>query len=120
MSNQDSKYGCGGGGGQLLGSESKRGWVQRVGGVLGTCVAWSLSGTIPPLIYATAPPEQAGQVVGLLHLLWSLAMLTGTLLAGGLAALNPALPFWTAALINLPAVAAALSLARTLRAGSEK
>ena len=84
-------------------------------GVVATCAAWSLSGTIPPLIYATAPPEQAGQVVGLLHLLWSLAMLTGTLLAGWLVALNPSLPFWTIALLGLPAIAAAYRLKHALR-----
>lgn len=84
-------------------------------GVVGTCAAWSLSGTIPPLIYATAPAEQAGQVVGLLHLLWSLAMLTGTLIAGWLVAIHPALPFGAVALGTLPAAVAALRLRRALR-----
>ena len=84
-------------------------------GIIGTGAAWSLSGTIPPLIYATAPAEQTGQTVGLLHLLWSLAMLTGTLVGGWLVAINPTLPFWTVALLNLPTVLAALQLWRALR-----
>ena len=49
-------------------------------GVIGTCAAWSLSGTLPPLMRAVAPAGQTGQTVGLLHLLWCLAMVTGTLL----------------------------------------
>lgn len=84
-------------------------------GVVGTAAAWSLSGAILPLVRAGAPATQTGQIVGLLHLLWSLAMLTGTLLGGGLVAINPALPFWTVALLNLPAVVAARCLWRALR-----
>ena len=84
-------------------------------GVVGTAAAWSLSGTILPLVRAAVPGDQAGQVVGLLHLLWSLAMLTGTVLGGWLVALHPALAFWTAALLNLPTVVAAVRLRRSLR-----
>jgi MFS family permease len=84
-------------------------------GIVGTGSAWSLSGTIPPLIYATAPADQTGQTVGLLHLLWSLAMLTGTLVGGWLVAINPALPFWAVAILNLPTVFAACRLWRALR-----
>lgn len=84
-------------------------------GVVGTSAAWSLSGAIPPLIHATAPPDQAGQVIGLLHFLWSLAMLSGTLLAGWLVVAHPALPFGVVALLNLPTALAALRLRRSLR-----
>jgi MFS transporter, YNFM family, putative membrane transport protein len=87
-------------------------------GVLGTAAAWSLSGTIPPLIHATAPDGQTGHLVGLLHLLWALAMLTGTLLGGGLVALNPALPFAAVAVLNLPTVLAAVRLRRALQSGA--
>lgn len=84
-------------------------------GVVGTAVAWSLSGTTLPLIRATAPASAVGQVVGLLHLLWSLAMLSGTLLAGWLVVLGTTLPFWTVALLTLPAIVAAYRLWRALR-----
>lgn len=84
-------------------------------GVAGTAAAWSLSGAVLPLVRAAAPADQAGQIVGLLHLLWSLAMLAGTLLAGGLVAVSPALPFWVAALLGLPAALAARRLRRALR-----
>lgn len=84
-------------------------------GVVGTAVAWSLSGTTLPLIRAAAPANQSAQIVGLLHLLWSLAMLTGTLLAGWLVVVNPALPFWTVACLNLPAAAAAFRVRRAVR-----
>ena len=87
-------------------------------GVAGTAVAWSLSGTTLPLIRAAAPAGESGQVVGLLHLMWSLAMLTGTLLAGWLIVVGAALPFWTVALITLPAIVAAYRLWRSLRPAS--
>ena len=83
-------------------------------GVAGTAVAWSLSGTTLPLIRATAPPTAVGQVVGLLHLLWSLAMLSGTLLAGWLVVLGTTFPFWTVALLTLPCIVAAYRLWRSL------
>jgi hypothetical protein len=63
---------------------------------------------------AVAPAGQTGQTVGLLHLLWCLAMLVGTLLAGWLVVLDPALPFWTVALLNLPTAFAALGVRRFL------
>jgi hypothetical protein len=63
---------------------------------------------------AIAPPGQAGQVVGLNHLLWCLAMLTGTLLAGWLVTVDEALPFWLAAALNLPTVFAARGVHRFL------
>lgn len=83
-------------------------------GVIGTAVAWSLSGCSLPLIRAAASPDEVGQVVGLLHLLWSLAMLGGTLLAGWLVVVSPALPFWTVAFLGVPAAVAARRLRRSL------
>ena len=83
-------------------------------GVLATCVAWSLSGAVMPLVRAVAPADQQGQTVGLLHLLWCLAMLSGALLAGWLLTINPALPFIAVALLNLPAAPAALGVHRFL------
>jgi len=87
-------------------------------GVAGTALAWSLSGAVLPLIRAAAPAEEVGQVVGLLHLMWSLAMLTGTLLAGWLIVAGAALPFGTVALIALPAIVAAYRLWRPRRPAS--
>jgi len=83
-------------------------------GVATTAVAWALSGTIPPLVRVAAPNEQIGRALGLLHFLWALSMLTGTLLAGGLVAVTPALPFTMAALVGVPAAIAAEWLRRTL------
>jgi MFS transporter, FSR family, fosmidomycin resistance protein len=90
-----------------------------VGGVVGTAVAWSLSGAMPPLLRAAAPPGQAGQAVGLIHLTWSLAMFGGTLLAGWLLPLHGALPFVAVALLNLPSAWVALRLHRELGATSD-
>jgi len=72
-------------------------------------------GTTLPLVRVIAPAEQTGQVVGLPHLLWSLAMLTGTALAGGLVIVGTALPFWVVTLLGLPAAIAAHRLWRALR-----
>lgn len=85
-------------------------------GVIGTSTAWSLSGTILPLVRATSPGDQVGQVAGMLHSLWSLAMLTGTLLAGWLVEISPILPFATVAALNIPTAIAAFRLRRALRA----
>jgi len=84
-------------------------------GVIGTSAAWSLSGTILPLVRATSPSDQVGQVAGLRSSLWSLAMLTGTLLAGWLVEVSPVLPFATVALLNLPTAVAAFRLRKALR-----
>ena len=45
--------------------------------------------------------------------------LLGTLLAGGLVVLSPTLPFWTAALLSLPAAIAAFFLRRSLAASRQ-
>jgi MFS family permease len=82
---------------------------------VGTSAAWSLSGTILPTIRATSPSDQVGQVAGLLSSLWSLAMLTGTLLAGWLVAISPVLPFVTVAFLNVPTMVAAFRLRQALR-----
>lgn len=85
-------------------------------GVVGTSAAWSLSGTILPMVRATAPGDQVGQVAGMLSSLWSLAMLTGTLLGGWLVEITPVLPFITVALLNIPTAIAAFRLRQALRA----
>jgi len=81
-------------------------------GVLGTCVAWSLSATLPPLVREVAGSAEEGRILGFLHLLWCTAMLGGTVLAGALVDLSAALPFAIVAALNAPTCLATWGLAR--------
>ena len=85
-------------------------------GVLGTCVAWSISATLPPLVREVAGAAEEGRVLGFLHLLWSAAMFGGTLLAGTLVEVDPALPFAVVAAVNGLTWLAALTLHRQTKA----
>lgn len=84
-------------------------------GVFSTCVAWSISVTFPPLVRELAPPAERGRALGLLHLVWVIAMIAGANAGGRLVELHPALPFAVAALLNLPTALAGLALYRHLR-----
>ena len=58
-----------------------------------TGTAWALSTIIPSLIDAVAGPQEKNRLVGLAHLVWSAAMVSGNLIGGVLVDLDPALPF---------------------------
>jgi MFS family permease len=81
-------------------------------GILGTCVAWSISITLPPLAREVSESNEEGRVLGFLHLLWSGAMLSGTLLGGAVVEIDPALPFWIVGGLNCGTWLAALALHR--------
>lgn len=73
-------------------------------GVIGIAAAWSLS----TLMYVwvadgVAQPEHAS-TFGLLHAVWSLSMISGSLFGGWLVRLTPGLPFLIGGLINIGAV----------------
>ena len=59
-------------------------WGLYIFEALGLGAAWVLSTLLPGLVTAAAEPEIHGRVFGLLHLLWTLAMILGTLLGGEL------------------------------------
>jgi MFS family permease len=84
-------------------------------GVVGTCVAWSISATLPPLVREVAGPAEEGRVLGFLHLLWCSAMFGGTMLGGALVDLDPALPFLVVGALNAVTWLAALALHRRAR-----
>ena len=76
-------------------------WGLFVFGVLGVAAAWSLS----TLMYVwvadgVSKPEHASSF-GLLHAVWSLSMITGSLLGGLLVRTFPGLPFLVAGLLNV-------------------
>jgi MFS family permease len=84
-------------------------------GVLTTCVAWSISVTFPPLVRELTGPTEHGRALGLLHLIWVIAMIAGANAGGRLVDLHAALPFALAAALNLPTALAGLTLHRQLR-----
>jgi MFS family permease len=61
-------------------------------GTAWTALAWALATTMPPLMRG-ASPDGFGRAIGLTEMAWSVAMLTGTTLAGVLADVDPAVPF---------------------------
>lgn len=68
--------------------------------VLGTALtstAWAVSTLLPKLINDVAAPEEKNLLVGLGHLVWSAAMVTGSLVGGVLVEAHPAAPFFTGA-----------------------
>lgn len=81
-------------------------------GVLGTAAAWSLSTLIPGLIDEVAGAEEKGRAVGLMHAVWSLAMLSGSLVGGALVDAWRPLPFLVVAAGTVVAVALMTALLR--------
>jgi MFS family permease len=84
-------------------------WGLFVFGVLGVAAAWSLS----TLMYVwvkdgVAQPEHASSF-GLSHAVWSLSMITGSLLGGALVRTFPGLPFLVAGLLNVGSLFLALA-----------
>ncbi len=79
-------------------------WGLYIFGALGVGAAWALSTLLPSLVKAAAEPEVHGRVFGMLHLLWTLAMILGTLLGGTLIAIDLRLPFVIVGILNLIAI----------------
>jgi MFS family permease len=81
-------------------------------GVVLTAALWGLSTTIPSLIHEACDPTEHGRALGLVHFLWSVAMLVGTAMGGLLVGINSSLPFAVFALLNVTSIVIALSLGR--------
>lgn len=64
-----------------------------------TGTAWAVSTLVPSLIAEIAGPEEKSRLVGLGHMVWSAAMVSGTLLGGWLVELDAALPFYCGTLM---------------------
>jgi MFS family permease len=73
-------------------------------GVLGICAAWALATLLPCLVSEATAVEERGRVLGVLHLLWSLAMIGGSMLGGALLEIAIGLPFAVVAVLNLGAI----------------
>lgn len=87
-------------------------WSFYTFGVLGACAAWSLSTLMPCLVSDATPVEERGRVLGVLHLLWNVGMMAGSLIGGALVGVAVGLPFFVAALLNLGAIVLAVSFFR--------
>lgn len=72
-------------------------------GVIGIAAAWSLSTLMYVWVADGLPKEEHPATFGLLHAVWSLCMIGGSLLGGWLVRLTPGLPFLLGGLINLGA-----------------
>jgi MFS family permease len=79
-------------------------WGLYVFGALGVSAAWALSSLLPGLVSAAAEPEIHGRVFGILHLLWTFAMMLGTLLGGALLEVDIRLPFLIVGILNVIAL----------------
>jgi len=79
-----------------------------------TGTAWAVSTVIPGLIDEVAGPEEKSRVVGLLHMIWSAAMVSGSLAGGYLVELDPRLPFFIGAVMAVTGTTCGLLLCRHL------
>ena len=76
-------------------------WGLFIFGVIGVAAAWSLSALMYVWVAdGVSKPEHASSF-GLLHAVWSLSMITGSLLGGLLVRTFPGLPFLVAGLLNI-------------------
>jgi len=80
-------------------------WGLYIFGTLGVGAAWALSTLLPGMVTFAAEPEIRGRVFGLLYLLWSGAMILGTLLGGELLEIDVRLPFLIVGVLNVIALA---------------
>ncbi|MDY6875818.1 MAG: MFS transporter [Chloroflexota bacterium] len=83
-------------------------WGFYTFGVLGICAAWGLSTLMPCLVSDSTNAEEHGRVFGMLHLLWNVGMIVGSMLGGTLVEVAMGLPFLVTALLNLGAIALAV------------
>jgi MFS family permease len=73
-------------------------------GVLGIAAAWSLSTMMYVWVNDGVPKNEHPSTFGLLHSIWSLSMISGSVLGGWFVSTIPGLPFLTGALLNLGSV----------------
>ncbi len=93
---------------------ARRLWSYYTFGLLGIAAAWSLSTLMPLLVAAATPTEERGRALGALEMLWSLAMIGGSMIGGALLEIAMGLPFAVVAGLNLAAIAVAVSFFRRL------
>ena len=75
-------------------------WGLFVFGVLGVAAAWSLSTMMYVWVADGIPKAEHPSTFGLLHAVWSLSMISGSVLGGWFVHSAPGLPFLIAGLLN--------------------
>ena len=83
-------------------------------GVLGIAAAWSLSTLMYVWVNDGISKADHPAAFGLLHAVWSLSMMTGSVLGGWLVTGGPGLPFLLGGLLNLTSIFLALVFYRRL------
>lgn len=73
-------------------------------GVLGIAAAWSLSTLMYIWVNDGVPKTEHPSTFGLLHSIWSLSMISGSVIGGWFVTTIPGLPFLTGAFLNLGSV----------------
>jgi MFS family permease len=76
-------------------------WGLYIFGTLGIGGAWALSTLLPGMVTSAAEPEVHGRVFGGLHMVWTIAMMLGTLLGGTLLEIDMRLPFMVVGVLNI-------------------
>jgi MFS family permease len=83
-------------------------WSLFLFGVIGISSAWALSTLMPVLVSDVTAPRERGRVLGMLHFLWNIAMMLGSLGGGALVEVTAGLPFLAAALVCAGAIVTAV------------
>ncbi len=84
-------------------------WGLFVFGVVGVAAAWSLSTMMYVWVADGIPRPEHASSLGLLHAVWSISMIAGSLLGGGLVRRAEWLPFLIAGLFNVGSIFLALA-----------
>jgi DHA1 family inner membrane transport protein len=84
-------------------------WGLFLFGVLGVAAAWSLSTLMYVWVADGVPKPKHASAFGLLHAVWSISMIAGSLLGGWLVRASTGLPFLIAGLLNVGAIFLALA-----------
>jgi DHA1 family bicyclomycin/chloramphenicol resistance-like MFS transporter len=84
-------------------------WGLFIFGVLGVAAAWSLSTLMYVWVKDGVAQSEHASSFGLLHAVWSLSMIAGSLLGGSLVRTFPGLPFLIAGLLNVGSLFLALA-----------
>lgn len=82
-------------------------------GIAGACSAWSLSTLMPGLIKDVSATGEEGRTLALTHLVWSSAMLIGSVLGGWLVSIDGTIPFLIVGVLNFISVGLAIALLRS-------
>ena len=103
-----------------LGLSARTLWGLFVFGVLGIAAAWSLSTLMYVWVNDGVPRADHPPAFGLLHAVWSLSMISGSVIGGWFVSKMPGLPFILGALLNLGSIGLTLTYYRRISLPSQE